>query len=283
MRDQINLSIKNLIDKLLGWLDVLVVNLPNIVLAIFVFFIAYFLAKYLSTRTTKLISKRIKQVSIRSLIGSTITIVIVSFGFILALSILNLDQALNSLIAGAGVAGLAIGLAIQGTLSNTFAGISLSLKNDINIDDFIETNGFSGTVVEINLRDTKIRTVDNNLVVIPNNTISNNPYKNYSLTKDLRVVVESGVGYESDLRKVAEVARNAVTDVFPYRKDEVEFYYLSYGDSAINFQLRFWIQATDKFALIRARSTAIILIKESFDKESINIPFPIRTIITKND
>jgi len=283
MKDQINLSIKNLIDKLLGWLDVLVVNLPNIVLAIFVFFIAYFLAKYLSTRTTKLISKRIKQVSIRSLIGSTITIVIVSFGFILALSILNLDQALNSLIAGAGVAGLAIGLAIQGTLSNTFAGISLSLKNDINIDDFIETNGFSGTVVEINLRDTKIRTVDNNLVVIPNNTISNNPYKNYSLTKDLRVVVESGVGYESDLRKVAEVARNAVTDVFPYRKDEVEFYYLSYGDSAINFQLRFWIQATDKFALIRARSTAIILIKESFDKESINIPFPIRTIITKND
>ena len=283
MKDQINLSIKNLIDKLLGWLDVLVVNLPNIILAILVFFIAYFIAKYLSSRTTKLISKRIKQGSIRSLIGSVITIVIVGFGFILALSILNLDQALNSLIAGAGVAGLAIGLAIQGTLSNTFAGISLSLKNDINIDDFIETNGFSGTVVEINLRDTKIRTVDNNLVVIPNNTISNNPYKNYSLTKDLRVVVESGVGYESDLRKVAEVARNAVTDVFPYRKDEVEFYYLSYGDSAINFQLRFWIQATDKFALIRARSTAIILIKESFDKESINIPFPIRTIITKND
>jgi len=280
MKDQINLSIKNLLEKLMSWFDALIINLPNIVLALVVFFAFYIFAKKLSRKISGLLSPRVKQGSILTLIGSAITIVLTGLGLILALGILNLDQALNSLIAGAGVAGLAIGLAVQGTLSNTFAGISLSLKNDININDYIETNGFAGFVVDINLRDTKIRTVDNNLVVLPNNTISNNPYKNFSLTKDLRVVIDSGVGYESDLEKVEAVAKKAITDVFPHRRDEIEFYFMSFGDSAINFQLRFWIKATEKFALTRARSRAIVLIKQSFDRESINIPFPIRTIIT---
>lgn len=280
MKDQISTSISNLVQKLISWFDILIINLPNIVLALIVFFTSYYLAKKISSRTTNLLAKRIRQGSIRSLIGSIISIVIIGFGLVMALGILNLDHALNSLIAGAGVAGLAVGLALQGTLSNTFAGISLSLKNDINIDDFIETNGFAGSVVDINLRDTKIRTLDNNLVVIPNNSISNNPYKNYSLTKDLRVVIESGVGYESDLDKVEMITRNAISNFFPYRKNDVEFYYLSFGDSAINFQIRFWIQATEKNALIHARSKAIVLIKESFDEEGINIPYPISTVVS---
>lgn len=279
MKDQISLSLQNLLKKLLDWFDTLVLNLPNIILAILVFLLAYYLANKLSTKITNLLGKRIKQGSIRSLIGSIISIVVILFGIILALGILNLDQALNSLIAGAGVAGLAIGLAVQGTLSNTFAGISLSLKDDINIGDFIETNSFGGTVEAINLRDTKIRTIDNNLVIIPNNSISNSPYKNYSLTRDLRVVIESGVGYESDLKSVEAITKKVIGEAFPYREEEVEFYFTKFGDSSVDFQIRFWIQATEKYGLTKARSKAIILIKETFDKESINIPYPIRTIV----
>lgn len=281
MKEQLNDSILKLIEKLSNWFETLILNLPNFVLALIVFFIAYFLAKKLSSKTTTFLSQKIKQSSVRSLIGSFITIFIIGVGLILALGILNLDQALNSIIAGAGVAGLAIGLALQGTLSNTFSGISLSLKDDININDYIETNGIGGTVVEISLRDTKLRTLDNNLVIIPNSTISNNSYKNFSLTKDLRVVIETGVGYESDLKLVEDVARKAITGAFPYRKDEFEFYYTSFGDSSINVQLRFWIQATQKFAMTKAKSHAIVLIKESFEKSDINIPFPIRTVITQ--
>jgi len=279
MNEQIKLSLNNLLEKLSGWLDALITNLPNLLLALLVFFVAYYLSKKISSKVTSLLSKKITQVSIRSLIGSVITIIILGIGVILALGILNLDQALNSLIAGAGVAGLAVGLALQGTLSNTFAGITLSLKNDINIEDYIESNGFAGTVTEINLRDTKIKTVDNNIVVIPNNTISSNPYKNYSLTKDLRVVVELGVGYESDLDKVEAVTRESISDLLHYRENDIEFYWLKFGDSSIDFQLRFWIQATDRFSLIRSRSRAIVALKKSFDKENINIPFPIRTIV----
>ena len=279
MGDQLKLSIEKLLEKLTNWFDSLIINLPNIILAIIVFLIALYLSRKISNKVTLVLSNRIKQGSIRSLIGSTISIIILGLGIILALGILNLDQALNSLIAGAGVAGLAIGLAVQGTLSNMFSGISLSVKNDINVGDFIESNGFGGTVESINLRDTKIRTVDNNLVVIPNNSISNSPYKNYSLTRDLRVVLVTGVGYESDFEHVESVASQAILNAFPYRKEDFEFYYTAFGDSSIDIQIRFWIQATERYALTRAKSKAIKVIKSSFDKESINIPFPIRTIL----
>lgn len=280
MKEQLSKSIQNLIDKLLNWFDVLIVHLPNIVLAILVFCISYYLSKKISSQIVGLLTNRIRQGSIRSLIGSLVSIAIIVLGIILSLGILNLDQALNSLIAGAGVAGIAIGLAVQGTLSNTFSGVSLSLKNDINVGDFIETNGYSGNVEEINLRDTKIRTVDNNLVIIPNNSISNSPYKNFSLTQDLRVVLELGIGYESDLGKVEQITGTLLSEHFPYRKDENEFYFLAFGDSSIDLQIRFWIQATGKTGLTKARSKAIVLIKELYDKESINIPYPIRTIVS---
>ena len=278
MEEQLSISISKLIDKMRGWLDAIIVNLPNIVLAVFVFFICYYLSIRIRVKVTKLLQYRVKQGSIRGLIGSAISIILIGIGIFLALGILNLDKALNSLIAGAGVAGLAVGLALQGTLANTFAGISLALKNDINIDDFIETNGFTGTVEDINLRDTKIRTVDNNIVMIPNNIISSNPYKNFSLTKDIRLVLGAGVGYESDLREVKSIVHEVIASAFPYRSDDIEVDYLSFGDSAIDLQIRFWIEATTKNTLIKARSEAIIILKERFDKEGINIPYPITTI-----
>lgn len=278
MEEQLSISISKLIDKMRGWLDAIIVNLPNIVLAVFVFFICYYLSIRIRAKVTNLLQYRVKQGSIRGLIGSAISIILIGIGIFLALGILNLDKALNSLIAGAGVAGLAVGLALQGTLANTFAGISLALKNDINIDDFIETNGFTGTVEDINLRDTKIRTVDNNIVMIPNNIISSNPYKNFSLTKDIRLVLGAGVGYESDLREVKSIVHEVIASAFPYRSDDIEVDYLSFGDSAIDLQIRFWIEATTKNTLIKARSEAIIILKERFDKEGINIPYPITTI-----
>lgn len=280
MQEQLSISLKNLYKKLLSWFDGFIINLPNVLLALIVFFITYYLSSRISNKIKNVLSKRIKQSSIRNLIGSFISVAIIGLGIVLALGILDLDQALNSLITGAGVAGIAIGLALQGTLANTFAGISLSIKNDIDIGDYIETNSFGGTVQEISLRDTSLRTVDNNLVVIPNSLISNNPYKNYSLTKELRVVIELGIGYESDLRKVESITLDLLKEHFPFKSDEIEFNYLSFGDSAINFQIRFWIKATKKITLIRARSEAIVLLKEKFESEGINIPYPTTTIVS---
>jgi small conductance mechanosensitive channel len=273
MGEQLKASIDNLVQKLISWMDSIILNIPNIFLAICVFVVAIYLSRKISRKVVSTLSKRQVQGSITTLIGSAISIGFILFGIILTLGILNLDQALNSIIAGAGVAGIAIGLAVQGTLSNTFSGISLSIKNDFNVGDYIEANGYAGTVEAVNLRDTKIRTVDNNVVILPNNSISDNPYKNYSITNDLRVVVETSVGYESDLEDVIRITKEAITNEFHYRKEDFEFYYTSFGDSAINIQVRFWIQATEKNTLTKARSKAIILIKNTFDRQGISIPF----------
>jgi len=282
MKEQISISLKNLLDKLINWLDLLIVNIPNIVLAVLVFALAYYISQKLHAWTIKLLRNRIRQSSIRNLIASLISIITVVIGIFLALGILNLDKALNSLIAGAGVAGLAVGLALQGTLANTFAGISLALKNVINIGDFIETNGFAGTVEDISLRHTKIKTADNNIVIIPNSIVSDNPFKNFGLTKDVRVTIECGVGYESDLRAVEKISIDVIKEYFSHRKEEVEFHYLSFGDSSINFQMRFWVLANNNTSLLKARSEAIVHLKERFDKENINIPYPITQMLTDN-
>lgn len=109
-----------------------------------------------------------KQDSIREITIKIIKVLVIAIGFFVALGLLNLDTVLNSVLAGAGVVGLAIGLALQGTLNNTFSGIILSFLPELQIGDRIESDVYAGMVVEINLRSIVIKEADNNYVVIPN-------------------------------------------------------------------------------------------------------------------
>ncbi|GAL64942.1 mechanosensitive ion channel domain-containing protein [Algibacter lectus] len=104
-------------------------------------------------------------------------VVVVLIGLYISLGILNLSKTLTSLLATAGVAGLAIGLALQNTLSNTVAGISLSFREKIQIGNWVETNGHSGEVMDINLKEFVIKEADNNIVILPNKMILENPLK----------------------------------------------------------------------------------------------------------
>jgi len=204
---------------------------------------------------------------------------IILLGFFLALGIMDLDKVLTSVLAGAGVAGLAIGLAVQATLSNSVSGIMLSFIPSLRIGDYVDTNGYSGFVSEINLRSIVLRKSDNNYVVIPNSKIVDNPFTNYSLTERSRIGVGCGVGYESDLQKVEDIVIKTITDEFPQKDNEgVEFFFTEFGDSSINFIVRFWIDLQKKKHLLEAQHKAVKLIKQRFDAEGINIPFPIRTL-----
>ncbi|NNE76087.1 MAG: mechanosensitive ion channel family protein [Pricia sp.] len=282
MEEQLNSSWSNLLDKLSGWLDSLIVNLPNFLIALLVFVIAYWLSRNLQAWTNKYLKKFVRQPSIRGLVANVIAILTIILGLILALSILNLDGTLKSLLAGAGVAGLVIGLALQGTLSNTFSGLFIAIKDEINIGDWIETNGYSGKVVEVDLRNTKIKESDNNIVVVPNKLILDNPFKNYGLTQRIRTTITCGVGYESDLPKVKQLAVEAIESIFPPNAGEqIEFYYTDFGGSSIDFLLRFWVDAQENLTSLEVKSEAIMKIKTTFDENNINIPFPIRTILTE--
>ena len=218
------------------------------------------------------------------MVAKMAAVVIVLVGLFLSLGILNLSKALTSVLATAGVAGLAIGLALQNTLSNTVAGIVLSFREKIQIGNWIETNGFSGEVLDINLKNFVMKEADNNVVILPNKLILENALKNYSLTDKMRIFINCGVGYESNLEQVRDLTKEAIANAFDQveKADNVEFYYTEFGDSSINYLCRFWVNAVNKKQELEAKTQAMIAIKKVYDSEGINIPFPIRTLEFNN-
>ncbi len=275
----LNESITGIWVKLESWLDSLILNLPNFLLAAVVFTIFVFISKYAAKLVDRILKGKGSQDSIRQITSKVVKVIVILLGFFIALGLLNLDKVLTSVLAGAGVVGLAIGLALQGTLNNTFSGVILSFLPELQIGDWVVTNGYAGEVVEINLRNIVIKESDNNYVMIPNSKIIEEPFKNYTRTSRSRVMINCGVGYSSNLEKVQEITTETLDALFPQRgNEEVEFMYEEFGDSSINFVVRFWTDVTRNRDVLMAKNKAIIAIKKAFDKNGINIPFPIRTI-----
>ena len=279
MNDQIQKSFIDIYDKLTGWLTSFIQSLPNLFVAVLVMVLSFYVARSVNKWMVRLASKKIPQDSISKLIGRFSAIIVVSIGLVLALGALDLDKTLNTLLAGAGISGLVIGLALQGTLSNMLSGIILSFRKKIQIGHWIETTGYSGEVVDISLNSLVLKEFDNNLVIIPNKTIIESPLKNYSITEKMRIAVDCGVGYESDLDEVERLVKEAISGVYQqHNGSEIEVYFKEFGDSSINFVTRFWVDATDAKNRLEAKSVAIMAIKQKFNDHNINIPFPIRTL-----
>ena len=265
--------------KLDGWLDAIILKLPNIILAILTMVLFYFIARGVRKLLKKYLLKHIGQVSIQDIIAKTVFVIIVLIGFFVALGVMDLDKVLTSILAGAGVLGLAIGLALQGTLSNTVGGFMLSFMPSIRINDSIKNGDASGVVQEITLRNIIIKTPQNNITVIPNSSFVEGPFTNYSLEERGRIFVNCGVGYESNLQNVEDLTVKTISDNFEQKNgEEVEFYFTEFGDSSINFMVRFWTDMTSFKQEHAARHKAVKLIKKAFDGNDINIPFPIRTL-----
>lgn len=269
-----------MIEKLGTWMDVLVLGLPNFLIALLVFVLTILISKHISSLTLRLLDRSKLQASMKNLISKFVSIVVILLGIFLILGILNLSKALNTILAGAGVVGLAVGLALQGALANTYSGIVLSYVKYIKFGDWIQSNGFEGEVVDIDLRSVTLKQPDNNMVYIPNKLVVENPIKNFSTTAQSRVILGCGVAYGTDLGFARQVVLDTVSATFDaVSKDDIIFIYTAFGDSSINFETRFWIDSTSSIEVAKAKSTAIMAIKEAFDREGINIPFPIRTLV----
>lgn len=272
-------AISQLWDKLDGWLDAIILKLPNFIMAIVVMILFYFLARIIRNLLQKILVKSISQKSVQDIIGKVVFVTVMLLGFFVALGVLELNKVLTSILAGAGVIGLAIGLALQGTLNNTFGGLILSFMPKLKIDDFIESDGYSGFVSEINLRNIVLRQPDNNYVIIPNSNFIDGSFTNYSISERSRITVACGVGYESSLQEVEDLVVKLIGENFEQKGDEsVEFFFTEFGDSSINFIVRFWIDMANNKHRLAATHKAVKSIKEHFDKQNINIPFPIRTL-----
>lgn len=267
-----------------SWIELFVSMLPEIILAIVLMVTTYFLSKLIYRLTMRLISYRVSQESVGKLIARATSALILFAGLFVALKVVNLGKSVTGLLAGAGISGLILGLALQGTLSNTISGVVLSFRRNVKVGDWIETMDFKGEITEIALNYTVLKEADNNLVVIPNKTMLESPLKNYSLTSGIRITLSGGVAYDSSLDQVEQIAMKTMQDLSNMIElgREPEFFFTEFGESSINFLCRFWIKGGNGQAKLKARSQLIRNLKAGFDKEGIEIPYPIRTLEFKN-
>ena len=177
----------------------------------------------------------------------------------------------TSIIAILGAAGLAIGLALQGTLSNVAAGVMLLILRPFESGDWVETNGISGTVKEIGLFTTHIDTFDNVYISVPNSTIWSATIINHAKHQKRRLDLEIGVGYDSDF-DVVEAAMQSLMDDARIHKDPAPvFHVVAYGDSAITVRMRLYADYTDLFQLGWDLNRRL---KPALDAHNIEIPYP---------
>lgn len=200
-------------------------------------------------------------------------------GILLLLTVLTqLGFKISTILGAAGIAGVAIGFAAQTSLSNLISGMFLIWEKPFQVDDLIKVNTTMGVVVEIDLLSTKLRSFDNTLIRMPNETLIKSELVNITRYEIRRLDINLGVAYKEDVGKVIEVLR-AVADANPYCLDEPEplIMFKGFGASSLDFLFGVWFSKTDFLAI---RNTVQREILEAFRREEIEIPFPHLTVYT---
>jgi len=279
MFDQLNNEFDQVVDKMVGWVEELIIMLPNFAVAIVVIFIFYFIAKGLRNLIKNLLARFSNNFTINDFLGQVTFILIVLIGLFIALGILQLQNTVTSLLAGVGIVGLALGLAFKDIASNFFAGIYLAVRSPINEGDLIEYDDNFGTVKKISMRATTLQTLQGQDIIIPNKFIMDNAFTHYTVNGIRRIDLQVGVSYGDDLDRVEKITKEAIEKIdYLLQTKPVDFYYQEFGSSSINYVIRYWISFQKQPDYLRAVSDGIKLIKKAYDANDIMITFPIRTL-----
>lgn len=266
-------------DKLYGWTQAAILMLPNLGAALLVVTAFWLVARLASGLTARVLHRATPYEEINRLLTRVVWIIVMSAGLFIALGILQLDKTVTSLIAGAGILTLVVGLAFQDLAANFVAGLLLQLRHPFRKGHLIDTNGFYGIVEHINLRSTILRTLTGQVAIIPNKDVFQTPLVNFSQSGRRRVDLKVGVSYGDDLERAQRIAVEAVAGIPGREPDrDAELFYEGFGESSIDFSLRFWIAFAKEPDYLLARSEAVKRIKKAFDDNDVTIPFPIRTL-----
>lgn len=266
--------------KVTGWIETAIAMLPNFVVALLVVLVFVLIAKIVRRIMGRVLATVVHNPQVARLLQTVVYVSIVTIGVFVALSVLNLDDAVTSLLAGVGILGLALGFAFQDIAANFVSGILLAIRRPFQEGDLIDSGGITGTVQEVNLRSTIIRQFDGQIVYVPNKDVFGGAIRNLYGSGDRRVDILCGVSYNDDLDKAKRVALAAMKQV-PNRDESQEpaFFYTGFGGSSIDFVVNFWTKNSgDHGAFLQAQSDAIIALKKAFDEAGVDIPFPIRTL-----
>ena len=212
--------------------------------------------------------------TLQSFLGNILSVLLTLIVVLAAISALGVQTA--SFVAVLGAAGLAIGLALQGSLANFASGVLIVFFRPYKAGDYIEAANTAGSVKSVTIFNTILTTPDNRKVVVPNSNITSGPIINYSAHDTRRIDLVIGVGYDDDLQKTKDVLKDVVTSESRVLEDpaptiEVE----SLGDSSVNFVVRPWVATSDYWP---TRFSLMMAIKQRLDSEGISIPFPQRDV-----
>jgi small conductance mechanosensitive channel len=243
---------------------------PKLIGAIFIWIIGSWAIKKAVKQAKRLMAYREYEVSLQKflsdLLGWTLKIILI----ITILGLLGIET--TSFAAIIASAGLAIGLALQGSLSNFAGGFLIMIFKPFKIGDLIEAQGEVGVVQEIEIFTTKLSSAENREIIIPNGTLSNGNITNYTTNGKLRANITIGVGYDEDIKKVKEILLKVLTDNPKVLKDPAPTVFVSeLADSSVNFVVRPWATTADYWGVY---FDTIETIKLTLDKENIEIPYP---------
>jgi small-conductance mechanosensitive channel len=245
-------------------------NIKLLVKIALIIFIGFPLVKLISFRVGKTVGKRKNSLQTEMLVRKTIYYLGLAA---IIISMLNMFGFSVSVLLGAmGIFGFAIGFASQTSVSNIISGIFLITEKPIEIGDAVQIGNTVGTVLSVDLLSVKLRTFDNRFVRIPNESILKTEMVNISKFPIRRLDLDIGVAYKEDIRKVIAVLKDIATKN-PYCLEEPEpvIFLNNFGDSSIDIRYALWFEKKD---LINLRSSIMLSIKERFDAEGIEIPFP---------
>jgi small conductance mechanosensitive channel len=250
----------------------------NLVTAIVIFFIGKWVVGLVIKGLMKAMQKGDVDTTLRRFIANLARMVLMLFVIIAAINALGVQTA--SLIALIGAAGLAVGLALQGSLSNFAAGVLIVLFRPYKVGDWIEGGGVSGAVEEVQILTTILKTGDNKRVIIPNSQIMGTTITNYSANDTRRVDLVVGVSYSDDLDKVRkELEALVAADDRILDDPAVTIAVSELADSSVNFVLRPWVKTADYWGVYFDLTEAI---KKRFDEVGISIPFPQQDVYLHN-
>lgn len=268
-------------DKIQGMIDGFIVMLPNVVLALIVFAIFFFAARWLKLVVKRLTRKHRQARNLGMVLGRLAQGIVILVGLFVALSIVIPTFKAGDLVQLLGISGVAIGFAFRDILQNFLAGILILLSEPFRIDDQIVFKDFEGTVENIETRATTIRTYDGRRIVIPNSELFTNSVTVNTAYESRRLEYDIGIGYGDDIEEAKRLMLEAIHSVDGVLQDPApDVLVMELAESSVNIRARWWIKPPRRADALDARDKVITAIKQKLYVENgIDLPYPTRQIL----
>lgn len=269
----LNAEVDQLIKASQAWVPMIMEYGSRVLLALITLAVGWWLINRLTVKLGRLLALRKADLALQGFISSLVNIILKVLLIVSVASMVGIQT--TSFVAAIGAAGLAIGLALQGSLANFAGGVLILLFRPFKIGDWIEAQSVSGTVDSIQIFHTVLRTGDNKTVIVPNGNLSNGIITNYNRQPTRKVVFDVGVDFDADLQKVREVLLALADDPRVLKEPAPVVVVTNLGESAITVSLRVWVNTPDYWDVL------FMFNEHSRDRlkaAGVDIPFPQRVI-----